>query len=133
VGDDDAVEIPTQDGFDRVTGGAAVGNHASDQPMRAKPSSRAGQPMEQARLGGLFPSQVEDQVGKNQRVSRWKKTTSLRNGAPRKRCCSIWPCQSGWGQSPRIESNFRSARFFSQTWRTMKARVRIGFDVVSDE
>src|SRR5260370_28631830 len=70
VGDDDTVEIPVQDGFNRVTGGAAVGNHESDQSMRAKPSSRAGQPMEQARLGGLFPSQVEDQVGKNQRAGK---------------------------------------------------------------
>ena len=41
MGEDDTVEIPAQDGFDRVTGGAAVGNHASDQPMRTQPSSGA--------------------------------------------------------------------------------------------
>src|SRR6266851_4079952 len=66
VADDDAVEIPAQDGFDRDAGGVMVGNHASYQPMRTQMSGRAGQPIEHARLRGTFPRQVEDEVGKYQ-------------------------------------------------------------------
>ena len=72
-------------------------------------------------------------VSSSVRLARWKNTTSLMRGAPRKKCWSIAPRHSGGGVSSSTAWKRRSLRFSGKPGRGEQPRLRIRGAVRADE